>query len=263
MSLAPPKGTRSKIVRYLCCPAALVLLATCAAAAPPPEVTFNLTGVSGDYYGNVYTSPYYGDINGGTTIPVICDDFEDESFLPETWYAYDTNLSTLPASPSSDDTYLKWGSDANSSLGTELGLGSGFQLNQTQEYDVAAYLITELLNPSSGMNTNDLSFAIWGLFDSPAFSYVTGSDLTTAEAYLKAAVIAVGSPTSQAAYANVNIYSYVPTSGVWNCGGCAPPPQEFITVTTPEVSTPVLMAVDLLGFLALVGFLRKRMARSF
>lgn len=251
--------------RNSCWTAALVLLllASGAAAAPPP-VTFNLTGVSGDYYGNVYTSPYYGNINGGTTIPVICDDFEDESFLPESWHAYDTNLSTLSPSTTSspDDTYVKWGSNANSSLGSELGLGAGFSLNQTQEYDVAAYLITELLNPSSGLNTNDLSFAIWGLFDNPAFSYVTGSDLTNAEAYLKAAIAAVGSPASQASYANVNIYTYVPNSGVWNCGGCAPPPQEFITVTTPEASTPVLMAVDLLGFIALVGFLRKRISRT-
>jgi hypothetical protein len=28
------------------------------------------------------------------------------------------------------------------------------------------------------------------------------------------------------------------------------------------VSTPVLMAVDLLGFMALVGFLRKRISRT-
>jgi hypothetical protein len=31
----------------------------------------------------------------------------------------------------------------------------------------------------------------------------------------------------------------------------------------PEASTPVLMAVDLFGFMALVGFLRKRVSRSF
>ena len=57
---------------------------------------------------------------------------------------------------------------------------------------------------------------------------------------------------------NVTIYSY--NGGGTTCpgGNCPPPPQEFITVTTPEASSVILMAVDLVGFLALVGFLRKR-----
>ena len=230
------------------------------ADTPPQTVIFNLTGVSGGVYGNVYTSPYLGNINGGSTIPVICDDFADDSYLPESWHAYDTNLATLPSSTSSspDDTYLKWGSDANTSLGTTLGLGAGFSLNQTQEYDVAAYLIAELLNPSSGLNSNDLSFAIWGLFDAPAFVYVTGADRTTAETYLKNAIQAVGSPSSQTAYSNVDIYTYVPNSGVWGCNNCQPPPQEFIVVRTPEASTALNLGMDVLAFVGLLGFLRKR-----
>jgi len=252
-----------RLHRTILCAVTLALILVASAFGAPSTVTFNLTGVSGGLYGDIYTSPYEGNINGGVTIPVICDDFQDESYVPETWTAYNTNLSTLaPASSSSTDTYLKWGTNANTSLGTDLGLGLSFSLNQTQEYDVAAYLITELLNPA-GKNTNDLSFAIWGLFDNQAFSYVTGTDLTTAEQYLKSAIAAVGSPSSQASYSNVNIYTYVPGSTISNCGGCSGPPQEFIVVTTPEASTVVLMAIDLLGFMALVGFLRKRMSRSF
>lgn len=218
------------------------------AQAQPPTVTLNLTGVSGGVLGGVYTSPYEGNINGGATIPIICDDFADESYLPETWTAYDTNLSSL--SPSTTDSYLKWGADVNTSL----------NLGQAQEYAVAAYLITELLTPNTGLNNNDLSFAIWGLFDQQAFSSIGGSDLTNAQSYLAQAISANPSASS---YTNVNIYSYVPGSGVTNCGGCNPPPQEFITVAMPEASSLTLSCTYLLGamIIGLFFYRRQRLQR--
>jgi len=242
---------------------ALGILASGTAFAQPPTVTFNLTGVSGGVLGGVYTSPYLGNIDNGATIPVICDDFSSESYIPESWTAYDTNLSSLSTSGSPIDKYLRWGGGANSSLAgdlTPVGYTLQSPLTQTQEYDVAAYLITELLNPSSGLNNNDLSYAIWGLFDQNAFANIAGTtDLTNAETYLRDAIINVGSPSSQASFSNVSIYTWVPGS-TCTVGGapCPSGPQEFIVVTTPEASTVVVLGADLLGFFGLVLFLRRR-----
>src|SRR5277367_1307801 len=76
---------------------ALMFLATCALVAlPPPTVTFNLTGVgSGANLAGVYTSPYTGNVNGGSSMSVICDDFADDSYVPETWTAYQSSLSSV------------------------------------------------------------------------------------------------------------------------------------------------------------------------
>ena len=116
---------------------------------------------------------------------------------------------------------------------------------------------------------------MWGLFESSAaFGQLNGytSDQTNAENYLNTAIADVTNGTvngmSLSSYLsnyNVTIYTYDAAAGLpKGCGGnCSQPPQEFITVTTPEASTPVLLAADLFGFLALFAFLRKRLSRAF
>jgi hypothetical protein len=265
---------------------ALVLLVTRPLAAQ--NVTFNLTNVgSGDpSLDNIYTSPYTGNINGGATIPVICDDFADESFIPEEWTALASSLSPTSTSVNGN---LKWGT-SNVVDGTAPTIGSvnefSWDLTQTQAYDVAAILSIDILNSTQGsMAQQDLSYALWGLFDPTgtagdlgAFawlnSYADYSDQSAAESDLSSALGQVNSAITNNTLGsilgnyNVTIYSYVsPSNGGMTplCGGSACsqlPPQEFISVTTPEASTPVLMAMDLLGFMALVVFFRKRIGRS-
>jgi hypothetical protein len=237
--------------------------------------------VQGPVMGGVYTSPYYATINSGTSaVPIICDDFSDESYLPETWTAYDTSLSQIPVTNPPNNTTVKW------TDGTVPGVAT--PLTQSQAYTTAAYLAVEILetNQSTAAGAEaagDLSYAMWGLFTPVVFTGQNGTtcsladgigclsltDYDAAEADLQNAWNAVRSQglttanfvSSVANVQSVTIYTYVPGT---SCGGasCPPGPQEFISVTTPEVSTPVLMAVDLLGFMALLGFLRKRMARA-
>jgi hypothetical protein len=260
---------------------ALALLATTALLAQEP-VTFNLNSLgSGSTLASAYTSPYTGSINGGPTIDVICDDFADNTFDPEEWTAYETQLSSLTSG--TPDSTLKW-----------LGNGStitvdGQNLNQFQAYSVAAVLAVELLASSPGSQLQeDLSYAMWGLFDPTGTSSDPGAftwlgdngdttDLSNAVAELNNAVSYVLNPANasqvQADDNAVTIYTYDASAnpdGPSCSGGPCPtsPPQEMIsvgtvgTVTAPEASTLVLLAVDLLGFMALVRFLRKRTART-
>ena len=252
-----------------------LLLASSLIASPPPTTTFYLDdpGPTGANLAGVYTSPYLGQVNYPTSavVPVICDDFADNSYVPEEWTAYVTSLSTVTSGPT--DTYLKWGTSGSVS-GSDPALS--WTLTQAQAYDVAAILAIDILQ-SSGSSQQDYSFALWGLFDSTdAFAQLNGfsGDQTNAENYLNTAITDVennsingGSISSYLGNYHVTIYSYDAAgnpSGPSCGGGPCPssPPQEFITVTTPEASTPIQLAVDLLGFVALVGFLRKRVSQS-
>lgn len=233
------------------------------------QVTFDLTGVgSGTVLDGIYTSPYTATINGVPQINAICDDFSDESYNPEDWTANVTSVSSLG---STVDNTLKWGGASG-----DVTIGSNsdsWTLTQVQAYDVAAVLANEIVSaPAGSQYQQDLSYALWGLFDPGttsvvgAFNYLTGSgfgaDAGNALTYLETAIsfTAADSAQVQADINGATIYSYAGGGTTCPSGNCPPPPQEFITV--PEASTPILLAVDLLGFIALVGFLRKRMARS-
>ena len=243
--------------------------------AQPPTTTFYLDdpGPTGANLAGVYTSPYLGQVAypSSAIVPVICDDFADESFVPETWTAYVTTLpQVLSGTYGTPDTYLKFG-DSSNVTGSDIGSVTGsWSLTQDQAYEVAAILAVDILN-SSGTMQEDYSYAMWGLFESStAFSQLNGyaNDQTNAENYLNAAIADVNNGTvngtSLSSYLsgyNVTIYSYdngATCPGQLNNVCASTPPQEFITVTTPEAGTPVLIAVDLLGFIALVGFLRRR-----
>jgi hypothetical protein len=237
----------------------LTLLLTSSVVAQQ-TATLDLTGVgSGTVLGGVYTSPYTGTINGGSQTSVICDDFSDESFVPEEWTAYVTSLSTLIAGTDPYTNLLRFHGSQDTTL------------TQVQGYEAAALLSVDLLD-SSGMTREEYSYALWELFDPAAFTTLTtdygagnsyetaaASLLSTAESDALNNTYGSGTLTSYLSNFNVTIYSYDPANGT-SCGGgyCPGPPQEFITV--PEASTPVLLAVDLLGFFALVGFLRKRIS---
>jgi hypothetical protein len=256
----------------------IVVLAFASALAGQ-TATINLEAVQGPVMGNVYTSPYYGTVNSNPAlVPIICDDFFDESYLPETWTAYDTSLSGLATGNE------KWTS------GTVPGSST---LNQSQAYTTAAYLAVEILDTNQSTSAGaeqagDLSYAMWALFDPVVFTDQTNgsggsctlpggfgclstADYNAAVADLQSAWNAVQTmgltPTnfdSKMGVEAVTIYTYDSNAGLpTGCNGtCPPPPQEFISVTTPEATTPVLLAVDLFGFMALVVFLRKRMPRS-
>jgi hypothetical protein len=247
--------TSNKIARVLAGVAFAACL--CFANTASADTSFTLTNVEGASLGGVYTSPYYATVGGTTGVAVICDDFASESYLGETWGTVATNLSSLPTSttlPSGVKVPL-WSSGYSEMLsGSTYTLTAG-GLSQATAYTVAAYLGTEILNAAAGsQNQQDLSFAMWTLFDgNTPLTYLSGTDLTGAEGDLLSAENAVKlDGLTPSAYSNVTIYSY-DGLGVTCAAGttCAPPPQEFIAISTPEPSTILLLILGMGGLLFL------------
>jgi hypothetical protein len=234
----------------------LVLFCAGSAAWATQTTTFTLTGVE-QYQaqmGGVYTSPYVATIGGVTGINVICDDFADDSYVPETWTTYVTSLPTVSSS-----SPVKW-------TGSGYGSAVGYSLSQSDAYAAAAYLAIELLNTNQSTQAGrtiagELSFAMWGLFDAAAYNSISGSVLTASKADLTAAIQNHGLLSS---YTNVSLYSYDAAAGLpVGCGGtCGTPPQEFIVVNMPEPPSLAILAVDMLGVLGLVVFFRCRRRTS-
>jgi hypothetical protein len=255
----------------------------------------------------VYTSPYTAQITPGSTYssssatdPVICDDFSDESYVPEDWNTNVTTLSSLESETlPNQSVYYGRSGGANAVAVSGPGVTTA-ALSQAQAYEVAAILAIGIDFGSAAGSTaqQDYSYALWQLFD-PAGSngsgvnpgaigwlqsytgsytdYVTSGQtqsLSAAEvaaaADLNNAVLDVTGNNGSAASAivskyNVTIYSYssnlgVPTGG---CGGTCPQPQEFIAVGMAEPPPLAVFAVYFLfGGGGLLFFGRRRIFRA-
>jgi len=213
------------------------------------QVTFDLTGVgSGTVLDGIYTSPYTATINGVPQINAICDDFSDESYNPEDWTANVTSVSSLG---STVDNTLKWGGASG-----DVTIGSNsdsWTLTQVQAYDVAAVLANEIVSaPAGSQYQQDLSYALWGLFDPSALSDISGTDRMTATTDLTNAIKYVDNNNLTASdFPYVTVYTYVLGSGTTCNPGesCPAPPQEFITVITPEPASLLLFGTGLLGII--------------
>ena len=233
-------GQRIRIVVTVLSSMGVLLVLQPAARADMVMVQMHLTSAGSDVSNSVYISPYYATINGGPVTPVICDDFRDDSYVPESWtatvYAGSANLS-----------------------GTRMAQLSGFTgdtLNRA--YDAVDYLALEL----PGANATDralISFAIWDIF---ASSYVSAwvNDTAFYSAVHADALAALQAAPVNGRY-NLTIYSS-PISDI-SCGGgtCQnTPPQEF--VTTPEATAPAILAFDLLALLGVAFLVRRSIPRN-
>ena len=225
--------------------------------------------------GGVYTSPYNIGVDG-TPTQLICDDFTTDISIGESWVTTATTLTTINSTTVAG---LKFD---DSSYGPILG-GIG---DVVQDYAIAAVLASQLLalpNTDSA-NAGALSFALWDVFDSTLLgsSYASMSDsygpITSAQwsaaftDLTNAITVVDGVITGGSAAGTLNSAELISggsvnlsSLGISSLTAYTPTPnagvaQEFLRVTTPEASTAVLLAVDLLGFMALVVFLRKRIS---
>jgi hypothetical protein len=269
----------------------LLLASSPLVAATEANLYLNSAG-SGTVLAGIYTSPYTAQItpgssyNGGSpTVNVICDDFYDNTYVPEDWNTYVTTLSSL-TSESSPNLNVYFGQSGDVTVS-----GPGVTtttLTQAQAYEVAAVLAVDIDFGSAAGSTaqQDYSYAMWQLFDpagsnapygSGAIGWLqtyTGYDSNAAaqaaavpvvEQDLNAAVSAVTGGTAGAVLSsyNVAVYSYIPNSGVTDCGGCQGPPQEFITVSAAEPPPLAESAVYFaLGAGCLLFFGRRRIFRT-
>ncbi len=239
----------------------MLLCAAAGVADNPPTTTMMLTGVAGPVMGGVYTSPYVATIGSAVGVNVICDDFADDSYVNESWTAYVTPLSSLNTS-----SPVKW-------KGNAYGTAAGYSLTQPQAYATEAVLAEELLSQTQAtqagqITAGEYSYAMWGLFDPAAFTYLS-SQSSADTGYAQAAINDLKAAAAQvltnnltpASFPNVTLYSY--DTGAAGCGGpCTTPPQEFIAVKMAE--PPIwgsLSAYLIVGAGALFAF-RRRVAQS-
>ena len=229
--------------------------------------SFTLTGAGPANLGGVYTSPYLATIQGvGSNIAVFCDDFLDDVYIGETWQVNANKLSDLPLS------------DPNSPLMWDTVNTTAGKTKQVTDYITAALLATQLLNlgnPQS-LEAEEISWAIWDVFDPtaplysatylPAYATAIADYLTAAQ--IRANAIVSGAPTLSAAvssFSNVTIYTPSPKDST-SVGSCPAGircglPQEFISVSMAEPSSPLLLGIDFLAIGGLVLAVRRRKSK--
>lgn len=198
-------------------------------------VSVTLTNVNGDPIETVGGYEVYAGVYGGTSnlsganAGIICDDFNDEVYVPETWSATAYQLSTLNASNISEVLF-----GGNSTGYTNIGLAG---------YAALAYLVHLSFN-SAGNPTlqGNISEAIWSITD-PGLSGVS-SAAKALVLQAKAYAAATGDSLSQ--YTNLWIYTPNPLIG-------AGEPQEMWG-TVPEGGAAVLYL--LLAGIACFGAMR-------
>ena len=267
---------------------ASAFLITAAIGLAQPTTQLDLTGLTGpsgvtssasDCYSLAYvcTSPYVAEVGGSSvSTNVICDDFFDESFVPEDWNAYVATMSPSSYTITNGSNLLYTGATVTNPNNTSQTL----TLNQQQAYETAALLAEDILaiNPPSQLSAALDSYALWGLFDptgsqvdSPnnlgAFTWldyygVSSTEITSAETVLWDAAETILSPTGTAALdgATVTIYSYDSCIS----GPCTSTrPQEFIVVSNmPEPPSVAMLGADLLAVAGLFFFFRRRLDRN-
>ncbi|HZR63554.1 MAG TPA: hypothetical protein VFA85_00305 [Terriglobales bacterium] len=251
-----------KRIEWVGAPALFLGLAAGAIAGPTVQLTITSGSAPDGSYGvmgGVYTSPYTGQVGGnGPNIPIICDDFSDEVTPPETWTALATNLADLGA-PTTNNVYWNQGGGATQPSGETL---------QQYNYSVAAYLAEQIVSTTDETQLGYLSFALWEVFDPSAANSLNSTQQGFAHNDLVSAQQAVTAGFANnglnylSNFSNVMIYSAT-TNGVTPETPQQPGrPQEFLAVSMPEPNLPSLLALDLLGVVGLILFLRRRFGSS-
>jgi PEP-CTERM motif len=190
-----------------------------------------LTSPGNNVYDNaVYIGPYYATIGSSTNVPVICDDYVDNSYVPESWLAYVTPENNLTLNNQGATSVLKFGD--NPSL-----------------YNEMSWLATQLVaNQSNTAAADAIQFAIWDLGVQSQGSSITDLPLPAGTSSWMSNASAFANTT----FANVTIYSFDScTTTVSSPCSATNPPQEFLTVNTPEPSTILLLVLGLGGLLML------------
>jgi hypothetical protein len=167
-------------------------------------VSVSITGVSGDPIVTVGGEEVYAGVYGGISTlaganpGIICDDFNDEVYVPETWTATAYQVSTLgTTTPISD---VLFGGSYTSHGYTNVGIAG---------YAELAYLVNQMVSTTNTATQGDLSEAIWSITD-PGLSGVD----TNAQNFVSAAqTYASSTHDSMSQYSNLWVYTPSPNTG--------------------------------------------------
>ena len=185
-------------------------------------VRMELVGAGSNNADGVYTYPYYISINGKAPVALICDTYDNQVAIGETWKARESSL---------------------------LG-GKGLFGSELMDYKAAGLIFKSILNGTVSVNAGN--FAIWGLFSAnaknSAFFHSNGSGALDAE------FLALAAKAPNSAFQGLVLYT--PIAGTQSWGGT---PQEYIGYSAvPEPATLTLFAT---GVLSLAGMMRRKMGK--
>jgi hypothetical protein len=186
-------------------------------------VTLQFINTGSNYAGGATTYPYNFSVNGSAPVALICDSYDNEVTIGESWKANVTSLVN----------------------------GSGLFGNQLMDYKAAGLIFRSIL--SGALNANVGNFAIWGLFSTNAqansFFGTSGAGAIETE-YL---ALAANAPNS----AFQGLVLYTPIPGTQNWGGTA---QEYIGYSpVPEPTTLTLFGT---GLISLGGMVRRKLRKA-
>jgi hypothetical protein len=171
--------------------------------------------------------PYYVSFNGSSTLtPLMCDSFDNDVHLGQTW--------TASATP-----FLQ--GIKNSMFGPAM----------TLDYKAAGLIFKTMLAFPHQMSTTAAQWAIWGLFSTNASTnpYFIAKNFSS----IDATYLALAATASNGAFKGLVLYT--PTNGKPGIG-----PQEYIGYSAvPEPGTLTMMGT---GLISLAGLIRRKLARS-
>jgi hypothetical protein len=182
-----------------------------------------LTSVGGNNAGGVYTYPYNFSINGAPSVPLICDSYDNEVIVGETWKA---NVSSLLS-------------------------GKGLFGNQLLDYKAAGLIFKSILNGTLTANVGN--YAIWGLFSTNAQN--SAYFQSSGAAGIETQYLAMASTAKNSAFNGLVLY--MPIAGTQSWGGTA---QEYIGYS--PVPEPGSLALFGTGLLSLSGLVRRKLAKG-